>query len=73
MTVKTEATAFTPTANARAVAQAKGVNLDVLMQQLQLAAIEMQTLLKEIIKVHPVGGGDAANLTALNAILTELL
>jgi len=73
MTVKSEASAFTPTANARAVAQARGVDIAVLMQLLQQQAIEMQALLKEIIKVHPVGGCDAANLTALNAILTELL
>ena len=65
--------AITPTANAKAVAQSKGVDLPVLMGLLQQQAIEMQILVKEIIKVHPTGGGDAANLTALNAILTELL
>jgi hypothetical protein len=73
MTVKAEAAAITPTANAKAVAQARGVDINVLMQLLQQQAIEMQALVKEIIKVHPSGGGDAANLTALNAILTELL
>jgi hypothetical protein len=72
-TVKTDVAAITPTANAKAVAQAKGQDISSLMPLLQTQAIEMQILVKEIIKVHPTGGGDAANLTALNAILSELL
>jgi hypothetical protein len=72
-TVKSDAAAITPTANAKAVVQTKAQDLTSLMLLLQQAAIEMQILVKEIIKVHPTGGGDAANLTALNAILAELL
>jgi hypothetical protein len=73
MTTKTDIAAITPTANARAVAQAKGYNLDNLLQQMQLQALELQLTVKEVLKIHPTGGGDAANVTALNAILTALL
>jgi hypothetical protein len=73
MTVRAEILAITPTANAKAVAQARGVDIGDLMALLHQSAIDMQVLVREIIKVHPSGGGDAANLTALNAILTELL
>jgi hypothetical protein len=72
-TVKSDVAAISPTANAKAVAQTKCVDISGLMTLLQTQAVEMQILVKEIIKVHPTGGGDAANLTALNAILTELL
>ena len=72
MTVKTEAAAIVPTANAKAVVQAKGANISDLMQLLQQSAIDMQALVKQIIALHPSGGGDAANLTALNAILNRV-
>jgi hypothetical protein len=73
MTVRAETAAIVPTANAKAVVSAKGADISGLMGLLQQHAVEMQILIKEIIKVHPSGGGDAANLTALNAILSELL
>jgi hypothetical protein len=72
-TVKTDVAAISPTANAKAVAASRGVDLSGLMTLLQTHAVEMQILIKEIIKIHPSGGGDAANLTALNSILSELL
>lgn len=72
MTVKAEVVAIAPTVNAKTVVQAKGQDLTSLMLQLQQAAGELQVLVKQVIALHPVGGGDAANLTALNAILTEL-
>ena len=60
---------LTPAAVAKA--QAGGADLSALMTQLQLRVIEKQQL-KEIIRLHPSGGGDAANLTALNSILSKL-
>jgi hypothetical protein len=40
----------------------------------QLHVIELQTVLKQIVALHPSGGGDAANYNyaALNAGLAEL-
>jgi hypothetical protein len=70
MTVKSDAAAITPTANARAVIQSKGANVDNLMLLIQQHAIELQALVKQVIALHP--GGDA-NLTALNNLLAELL
>lgn len=72
VTIKAEVVAITPTANAQAVVQAKGANIAGLMLLLQQHAIEMQILIKQVIALHPTGG-DAANLTALNNILSELL
>jgi hypothetical protein len=72
-TVKTDVAAITPTANAKAIVQAKGADITSLMTLLQQYAIEMQAVVKQIISLHPTGGGDAANPTALNAILAELL
>jgi hypothetical protein len=73
MTVKAEVVAITPTANAIGVVSAKGSNITGLMLLLQQHAVEMQILIKQVIALHPSGGGDAANLTALNNILSELL
>jgi hypothetical protein len=30
------------------------------------------TILRQIVAVHPSGGGDAANFAALNAVIAEL-
>ena len=38
----------------------------------QLHVTELQTVLKQIVALHPSGGGDAANYAALNAVLAEL-
>jgi hypothetical protein len=65
--------AIVPTANAKSVVQAKGVQINDLMQLLQQHAIEMQAIVKQVISLHPTGGGDAANLTALQAVLAELM
>lgn len=70
MTVKSDIVAVVPTANAKAVVSAKGADISGLMTLLQTRALEMQTLARQIISLHPTGD---ANLTALNAILTELL
>jgi hypothetical protein len=73
MTTRSDIAAIVPTANARAVVMAKGFNLDSLLLQLQQQTVEMQITLKQVIALHPSGGGDAANVTALNAVLTALL
>ena len=72
MTALTDIKAVTPTANAKAVVSAKGADINALMAIAQIKAAELQVIVKQIIAVHPSGGGDAANLTALNNILVEL-
>lgn len=71
-TALTDTKAITPTANAKAVVAAKGQDITGLMLQLQIKIAETQVLVKQIIALHPTGGGDAANLTALNTVLGEL-
>ncbi len=73
MTTKTEVAAIVPTANAKAVVSARGADISGLMLLLQQHAIEMMALTKQIIALHPTGGGDASNLTALQAVLAELM
>jgi hypothetical protein len=70
LTQDVAAIVLTPTAIANG--QAGGAQLPALMAQLQIHIGEKQRLLKEIIRLHPSGGGDAANLAALNAILAKL-
>ena len=52
-TVKTDVAAITPTANAKAVAQSKGVDLPAPMGLLQQQAIEMQTLVRKSSRFTP--------------------
>jgi hypothetical protein len=70
LTQDVSAIVLTPTAIAKA--QAAGADLPVLMTQLLTHTAEKQRLIKEIIRLHPVGGGDATNAAALNAILAKL-
>lgn len=72
MTVQAELAAITLTANAKVVGSTKGTDMNALMVQAKLNTAELQKLMKQIVAHHPTGGGDAANLTALNAIVTEL-
>lgn len=72
MTVITEVKAITPTANAKATVSAKGADITGLMAQVALKSAELKTLLTQVIALHPTGGGDASNLSALNAVLAEL-
>jgi hypothetical protein len=72
MTAITDIKAVTPTANAKAVVAAKGTDITALMAAVLLKASELKVLVAQVIAVHPSGGGDAANLTALNSILAEL-
>ena len=72
MTTLTDIRAVAPTANAKVVVAAKGADITALMAQAQIKAAELQVIVKQIIAVHPSGGGDAANMTALNNILTAL-
>jgi hypothetical protein len=73
MTTKTEVAAIMPTANAKAVVSARGADVSGLMALLQQHVIETIALTKQIVALHPTGGVDAANLTALQAVLAELL
>ncbi len=42
------------------------------MPRTQAKTAQSQTVLKQILAVHPSGGGDAANYAALNSVLSEL-
>lgn len=72
MTTLTDIKAVTPTANAKTVVATKGGDITTLMALAQQHAAELQAIVREIIARHPSGGGDAANLTALNNILSAL-
>ena len=71
-TAQADLKAITPTANAKAVVAAKGSDITSLMSLAQRQAGELSVTLRQIIALHPAGGGDAANLTSLNTILGEL-
>ena len=49
-----------------------GVNLPGLAALAHQHIAELEIVLKQIIKIHPTSGGDAANLAALNAAMAEL-
>jgi hypothetical protein len=72
MTVLADLTAIAPTANAKNVVSAKGTDLTFLIGNAKQDIVELQAKLKQIIAHHPTSGGDAANLTALNAVLAQL-
>jgi hypothetical protein len=72
MTVRTELAAVTPTANAKAVVSAKAQDVSSLAALVKQHADELKVVLAQYIALHPSGGGDAANLSALNTILGEL-
>jgi hypothetical protein len=52
--------------------QRTSIVVGALVVQAELHAIELQAILKQIVAVHPSGGGDAANYSALNAVIAEL-
>ena len=72
MTALADLRAVSLTANAKGVVAVKGVDLQSLVTQAQFHVIELQTVLKQIVALHPSTGGDAANYAALNAVLAEL-
>jgi hypothetical protein len=53
MTVKSDIASLAPTSTAKATFQSKGVDLVVLVGQLQRMAAEMQILCKSLIALHP--------------------
>jgi hypothetical protein len=46
--------------------------LQSLVAMAQQHITELEIVLKQIIAIHPSTGGDAANYSALNAVLAEL-
>ena len=72
MTALADLKAISLTTNAKNVGAAKGTNLAALVTQAQLQITELETILKQIVALHPSSGGDAANYAALNAVLAEL-
>ena len=72
MTVLADLAAISVTANAKSVVSAKGADLTFLITSAKQHITELQAVLKQIIAHHPTGGGDAANVTALNAVLAQL-
>lgn len=65
--------AIVPTANAKNVVQAKGADVVALQNLVVLRAQELRVSLSQLIALHPSGGGDASNLSALNAELALLV
>lgn len=72
MTVKTELNAVVPTANAKTVVAAKAQDVASLQSLVKQHTDELKVALAQLIALHPSGGGDAANLAALTAVLAEL-
>jgi hypothetical protein len=72
MTVMADLNAISLTGTAKAAVSAKGADLGSLVTQAKLHTIELQTILRQIVAVHPSGGGDAANFAALNTVVAEL-
>ena len=58
MTALTDLKAISLTSTAKNAASAKGVDLPALVAQAQLHITELQTVLKQIVALHPSGGGD---------------
>jgi hypothetical protein len=52
------------TANAKSIASAKGADISVLLTLLQEHAVEMQILVKEILKLHPTASVVSATVNA---------
>jgi hypothetical protein len=69
MTAKTDTAAIATTTNAKNLSTAAGANVENLRQLLLVRINETLVLVKQIIALTPNGD---SNLTALNAILTEL-
>ena len=70
MPAKTNASAITPTVGAKAASVKAGAELTALHSHLQIKLGETAALVRQIIALTP--GGDA-NISALNALLAELL
>ncbi len=73
MTTTANLKAIVPTPTAKNAVAAKGADVTALQQQLLLKTGELRVLLAQLIALHPGGGGDAANLAALNAELALLV
>ena len=73
MTVKADLLAISVTPIAQAAAMKAGVNLNALVVHAEARANELSILLKQIAAFHPSTGGDAANFTALQAVIAELV
>jgi hypothetical protein len=71
-TCLTDLNAITLTASAKAAASVKGVDIAALVALAKTHTIELASLLRAIVSVHPTSGGDATNLASLNTIISEL-
>jgi hypothetical protein len=72
MTTLSARQAVVPTATAKAAVQASGADLPTLMTLADQHIVELRAIVKQIVALHPTGGGDAANYSALQAVLTSL-
>jgi hypothetical protein len=72
MTALTDAKALAPNATAKAAVAVKGSEYVTLQNLLIGHANDMISLINQMIKLHPTSG-DNSTLTALNALLAELL
>jgi hypothetical protein len=73
MTALAELNAITLTANAKTVVSAKAVDIAALTALVKQHVSELKVVLAQLISLHPTGGGDAANLAALSAVLAEIV
>jgi hypothetical protein len=72
MTALADLNAITLTANAIKLGQTNGTDLVALLATCKSDVVELRRRLMQLISFHPTGGGDAANLSALNAVVAEL-
>jgi hypothetical protein len=71
-TLRQQNSAIMLTATAKAAGQNAGVTLTNLQTQLDEHLAEVAVLLRQILAFHPSTGGDAANYSALQSILSAI-
>jgi hypothetical protein len=70
--IKSEIEAIQLTDAAKAEGGRHGVHLDALLRHAAQQAGKLGLLIKEILKIHPATGDDAAAFKKLSAVLAEL-
>jgi hypothetical protein len=71
--IKTDLGALAVTATAKAAGELKGVDMAGLIAQALVETSDLTRLLKQIVAIHPSGGGDSANYTVLSNAITNYL
>ena len=71
--IRTDLTALALTANAKAIGEVRGADLQGLINQALTETNDLTRLLKVIVAIHPSSGGDTANFNTLNNAITNYL